>query len=166
MPRKQAVAPKAGDEAKPAQEGAAPAPAPVERKKRERTPDGRLAPFVPTQDQRQLVMLCVACGMTQEQIARQVNWPQGISLDTLLKYFREELDNGGDRIGAIVARNLLSIATDRNHKNSHIAAMFWLKSRRGWRDRDAFEAEAKVSGGSDSEKVTVTLRIGERESDV
>lgn len=121
--------------------------------------------FEATAEQRQLVMLGAAIGMTHEQIAAQINYPTGIHPETLRKAFREELDQGADRVGLMVARNLVAIASDKTHKASHIAAMFYLKSRRGWRDGygSPVSAEVEVPTRPGDAPVKFTLRIGERD---
>lgn len=55
---------------------------------------------------------------------------------TLRKYFREELDRGVPEANYKVASSLYKRATG----NDTPAAIFWLKSRAGWKDRPAFEA--------------------------
>ncbi len=122
-------------------------------------------PFEPTAEQRQLVMLAAAIGMTHEQIAKQVNYPTGIHPETLRKHFPEELAQGPERVGLMVARNLVAIASDKTHKASHIAAMFYLKARRGWRDGHGgpVSAEVEVPGKGGDAPVRFTLKIGDRD---
>ena len=107
--------------------------------------------FEPTPDQRQLVMLGAAMGLTQAQIAAQVNWPDGISEVTLRQHFADELDHGASRVLAKVAGNLLKIATDPMHPKSVTAAIFVLKARANWRDGGDITVNASASA-----QVTVT----------
>lgn len=132
---------------------------------------GQFPAFEPTDADRQLVMLCVAMGLTQEQTAAQVRYPTGISVDTLVKFYRAELEQGADRLAATIAGNIASIARDRSHPKSVTAAIFWLKARRGWRDSPASaSATVEIGGGEDGDKsasgttapVRFTLKIGER----
>jgi hypothetical protein len=88
--------------------------------------------FQATPVERQLVMLAVACGFTQEQICRLIRLPDGISKPTLRKHFRDELDHGADVVTMKVATNVFKIATDPNHKQGFNAARFWLMARSGW----------------------------------
>ena len=81
-----------------------------------------------------MVMLGVALGLTHKQIAKQVNFPAGISEPTLRKHFAEELENGQSRMMMMIGRNLASIAADKSHPKSVTAAIFFLKARAGWRD--------------------------------
>lgn len=141
--------------------GASPEVTPLkaaERKRRGGTPE-----FVPTNDQRQLVMLGVAVGWTQEQIAKQVNWPDGISEVTLRKYFADELDHGGARVMAKVAGTLLGVATDKTHPKMVTAAIFWLKARHQWRDSAGLTIKPAGEGGGEGEDdvVEFTVRIGD-----
>jgi len=148
--------PQAGARAKPA------TAAPVKKPARKKPGP---PPFQPTPEQRQLVMLAAAIGMTHEQIGRQVNFPDGIHPETLRKHFADELAQGPERIGLMVARNLVAIASDKTHKASHIAAMFYLKARRGWRDGHGgpVSAEVEVPGKGGDAPVKFTLKIGDRE---
>ncbi len=132
---------------------------------------GQFTPFEPTDADRQLVMLCAAMGLTQEQTAAQVRYPAGISVETLVKFYRPELEQGADRLAATIAGNIASIARDRSHPKAVTAAIFWLKARRGWRDSPASaSATVEIGGGEDGDKdasgtvapVRFTLKIGER----
>ena len=83
----------------------------------------------PTPEQRRTVKSLAAFGVTHDAIAKSV----GIrSSKTLRKHFRNELDRGGMDACAMVAQALLKKAKDGDTR----AAIFWLKSRAGWRDRD------------------------------
>lgn len=148
---------------KPRKAAAGPAAAPPVggRKKpaQKRLPNGRMAAFEPTDADRQLVMLCAAIGMTQEQTARQVRFPDGIAVETLVAHFAVELRDGADRMAAAIAGNLANIARDKTHPKSVTAAIFWLKARRGWRDADGLKVE--VPKGGDVEPFEFTIKIGE-----
>lgn len=105
----------------------------------------------PTQVTRNLVLLCGAMGQTQEQMARLI----GISLPTLEKYYGPELADGGRKILTGIAGNLARIAQDPNHPKCVSAAIFWLKTKGGFRELDRPTAE---EGGD--EKVSFTINIG------
>jgi hypothetical protein len=86
----------------------------------------------PTNEQRRLVKSLAACGVPQVQIARKV----GVrSEKTLRKHFREELDCGATEANYNVAQSLFKAAIAGDTK----AAMFWLRTRAGWRDPSAFQ---------------------------
>lgn len=126
--------------------------------------DGRA--YAPSTQDRQLVMLMKAVGFTQERAARQLDWPFGIDPKTFRKYFGEDWAAGEDRVLAQIAGTMLSIATDRTHKNVATAGIFVLKSRFGWRDRDGVTIEADVAANADQSEdqrrtVEFTIKIGD-----
>jgi hypothetical protein len=136
---------------------------PVKEAERKRRHGGGTPAFVPTNDQRQLVMLGAAIGWTQEQIAKQINWPDGISEVTLRKHFADELDHGAARVMARVAGNLVAIAADKQHPKAVTAAIFYLKARAGWRDSAGLTIKPRGEGGEDADDdvVEFTVRIGD-----
>ena len=102
-------------------------------------------PFEPTANDRDVVSMCMAMGLSQEQTAKQVRFPEGIGLSTLRKYFAAELADNGMRIHMRVAANMAAIAMDKNHKGVVLAGMFWLKSRLGWQ-QESVEVEVGFDG--------------------
>ena len=70
-----------------------------------------------------------AYGVPEQNIARVV----GIDAKTLRKHYREELDTGQTKATAKVAESLYRKATTDGHQ-SVTAAIFWLKTRGGWRE--------------------------------
>jgi hypothetical protein len=129
------------------------------------------APFQPSGEQRQLVTLMAATGATQEQMRSQIinpNTGKPISDKALREHFREELDNATARLNALVAGNLFSIATSKTHKQAATAAIFWLKTRAGWREPESWHIEqrrmqvqAEMTKGE--ETMVFTLRFDEEE---
>lgn len=120
-----------------------------------RTATGQQAPHVPTDKDRNFVMLGRACGLTDKQTAELV----GISESTLRRHYSEELENGATRINMMVATNIFRTATQRaDLKAANTAGFFWLKTRGGWNDRAATEVGIESLG-----PVRVTLKIGDRE---
>jgi hypothetical protein len=88
-----------------------------------------MAEYVPSQAQRDLAETLSGYGIPQDDIARLV----GVSLMTLHKHFREELDVGMAKANAFVAANMFKMATgDGPHAGR--MAMFWAKARMGWRE--------------------------------
>lgn len=122
--------------------------------------------FEPKPEHRQLVVLLRGVGYSEDQVAKLINWPEGIDPKTLRKHFRDELDHGDAFAHAQVAKTLFSVATDRAHKNCVTAGIFFLKARAGWRDHDARATSGTVEiPGKDGEgPVTFTLKIGERDA--
>lgn len=87
--------------------------------------------FKPTDDQRKTVDGMAAYGVPEAAIAQVI----GISVKTLSKYFREELDTAHIRANLAVAQSLWRKATGEGPQ-SVTAAIFWAKARMGWRERD------------------------------
>ena len=92
-------------------------------------PRGGRPSFKPTGTQRQMVEAMAACGIKESDIAVVV----GITPKTLRRHFRSELDTGHIKATAKVAGNLFRIATG-NGREAVTAAIFWLKTRAGWRE--------------------------------
>ncbi len=91
-------------------------------------PEGR-PPFCPTEADFNTVKMMAACGFTQESIARCLG-ETGITLKTLRKYFRRDLEISADRANVIVGNKVFQAA----EKGEAWAACFWLKCRGGWRE--------------------------------
>ena len=70
-----------------------------------------------------------ACGVPEVDIARVVD----IDPKTLRKHYRDELDTGHIKATAKVAESLFRKATS-DGAQSVTAAIFWLKTRGGWRE--------------------------------
>jgi hypothetical protein len=75
----------------------------------------------------------VSAGLTIKSIAQVVE----LSEDTLTKYYRKELDSGLDESIALMERSLYR----RGLRGDTTAAIFWLKARAQWRDRDALNVQ-------------------------
>jgi hypothetical protein len=86
-------------------------------------------------------------GVPQEDICKVV----GVSLPTLHKYYREELDTGSVKANAAVAQSLYKKATG-DGTQSVTAAIFWLKTRAGWK-----ETVVNEHGGIGGGPIQVTL---------
>jgi hypothetical protein len=83
----------------------------------------------PQRKSRFKVWIMAAAGHQQVRIAGILQ----ISHPTLRKHYRQELDFGMDEANANVVLSLYRIATGRTSQAA-IAAMFWLKTRAGWRE--------------------------------
>lgn len=120
-----------------------------------RAANGQQAAHVPTDKDRNFVMLARSCGLTDKQTAELV----GISESTLHRHYSDELEHGATRINMMVASNIFRTATQRaDLKAANTAGFFWLKTRAGWNDRAAAEVGIESLG-----PVRVTLKIGDRE---
>ena len=91
------------------------------------------AKFVPSPDQVKTVRAMSAYGIPQDQICKVV----GVSLPTLHKAFRHELDTAGTEATAKVAQSLFQQALNGNVA----AAIFWMKARAGWSEKIRVESE-------------------------
>ena len=83
----------------------------------------------PDQGTRRQVEAMAGFGVPEHAIARVV----GIDAKTLRKHYREELDTGQIKATAKVAESLFRKATG-DGSQSVTAAIFWLKTRGGWRE--------------------------------
>ena len=92
------------------------------------------SPFAPTDEQRRTVKALSAVGVPHEAIAGYLD----IDPKTLRKHFRQELDAGSLEANVKVAQTLFNMATvDRNVA----AAIFWMKARGGWREKNALDTD-------------------------
>lgn len=87
----------------------------------------------PTQDSRKTVALLASLGHDQDTIARVLH----IVKNTLIKNYREELDNGKAITTSAVVKSAY-----RQAISGKVPAMtmFWLKCRAGWREKDDSQA--------------------------
>jgi len=102
-------------------------------------------PHEPTDKDRKQVSLMAGIGLTHNQIAKIV----GISDETLRKYYDKELEVSAAMMNAQVAQNLFSIATSKG-AGAVASAIFWMKTRGGWR-----EVERKEITGKDGGAITI-----------
>jgi hypothetical protein len=100
---------------------------------------------VPTEETRGLVKGCVACGASQENICSLLG---GITLPTLYKYYRKELDTATVSANVTMAQALFNNGVKSNNVTAQI---FWLKARAGW-------VEAQPARDDQDDQVT-TIRI-------
>ena len=83
-------------------------------------------PHEPTEAMRKTVSLHATVGRRQETIAEVL----GISVDTLQRYYRSELDTSRERANAQVGGALYNKAMG----GDTTAMIFWLKTRARWRE--------------------------------
>jgi DNA-binding XRE family transcriptional regulator len=103
----------------------------------------------PTDRDRKQVTLMAGIGLTHDQIAKVI----GISDETLRKYYDEELSTAASKMNAQVAQNLFSIATSKG-AGAVASAIFWMKTRGGWR-----EVERKEITGPDGGPIKTESKI-------
>ena len=92
----------------------------------------------PTKENRELVRRYSALGVTYEDIALKLK----ISADTLVKYYKEQLDEGRIDANAAIAGTLFQQAK----KGNTAAAIFWLKTRARWKETQVNEVSGADGG--------------------
>ncbi|MGC9239873.1 MAG: hypothetical protein ACP5D5_09440 [Acidithiobacillus sp.] len=127
------------------------------------------APFHPTEEQRKMVEMLSAMGVKHEDICKLILGSTGNPIDdkTLRKHFREELDTAAVKANQKVAAALFRKATDPDGGSSSVtAAIFWLKTRAGWKETAGLEVSGP-DGGPVPTQVTAIRRtiIDPRHSD-
>src|SRR5690242_13060593 len=85
------------------------------------------AAIKPSPETREIVSRMVGGGFKQEDIAAALD----LSLKTLRKHYRKEIDTGVTEANNRVAQALFTNATEKNNVTAQI---FWLKCRAGWRE--------------------------------
>lgn len=93
-------------------------------------------PHEPTEQTRKLVENLSAAGIRHEDIALYL----GITRPTLNRYYSDELRLGLVRANASIAQTVFNQAKEGNTT----AAIFWLKTRAGWREIQKVEMSADV----------------------
>lgn len=120
----------------------------------------------PTEQTRANVKSMAGFGTPQSDIASNI----GVSEPTLRKHYRAELDTGAAEANAMVGQYLFSLASGRalrqqarsdgtvvpaaTHADCKTAAMFWAKTRMGWRETDRLEVT-----GKDGENIKVDAEV-------
>ena len=97
----------------------------------------------PTEKTRSAVTALASVGTPQDSIAQFI----GIDRKTLTKHYRDELDKAEISANMKVAQSLFKQATTGNTT----AAIFWLKARAGWKDKQVIEHTGKLEIESISE---------------
>ena len=98
-------------------------------------------PHAPTEKSRAEVAALYSYGIPQKEIASFI----GIDTKTLSKHYREELDVAQVKAHAAVGRFLFQSATGAtlkegaSHSDCVRAAMFWAKTRMGWKETQGVE---------------------------
>lgn len=110
---------------------------------------GGRPPFQPTEEHRKIVNMMKAGGFQNTMIAHALS----IDEKTLVKYFREDLDAGGAKAHATVIGNLFRQAT-KDDPRSTAAAIFWAKTRLGWKDTTRFE-----HGGIENSPIVINTGV-------
>ena len=93
---------------------------------------------IPSQDSRKLVRNLAAMGVRYADIAHKLD----INDETLRKHYREDLESGRIDANAQIANTLFQQAK----KGNTTAAIFWLKTRAGWKETQVTELTGAVDG--------------------
>ncbi len=80
----------------------------------------------------------VVVGTPHERIAKAM----GFSIDTLRKYYREELDTAADKANKAVAGTLFHKATVEKDTT---AMIFWMKTRARWRETQEIDIKKETT---------------------
>ena len=89
---------------------------------------------IPTEESRKLVRSLAAVGTRYVDIAHKLE----ITDDTLRKHYKAELEDGRIDANAQIANTLFQQAK----KGNMTAAIFWLKTRAGWKETNVTELAA------------------------
>ena len=95
----------------------------------------------PTDQTRKTVEAMTAYGIPQAEIARVI----GVSIVTMRKYYRDEIDTAAAKANARVAERLYKTAIS-DGREGVTAAIFWLKTRAGWRETNRTEVTGPDGG--------------------
>jgi len=110
-------------------------------------------PHQPDDKSRKQVLLMAGIGLTHDQIAKVML----VSDETLRKYYANELETGAAKMSAAVAQNLYNIATSKD-SGAVAAAIFWMKTRAGWRETNRSEITGADGGPVKVETKTVSTK--------
>lgn len=99
---------------------------------------------------KEIVKSLSAVGIPYEDIASKLN----ISSDTLVKYYKKELDDGRIDANAMVAKGLMKQIV----KGNTLASIFWLKTRAGWKETSKHEIS-----GEDGKPVKINVTFKKKD---
>ena len=106
----------------------------------DRRGQGRL--HLPTDASRKQVEALASFGVARAEIAKVV----GICGTTLVKHYGETLDIAATKANSLVAQSLFNRAVKGDGAAATSAAIFWLKARAGWREKDVHEITGPSGG--------------------
>lgn len=89
-------------------------------------------PHAPTAKSRREVVLMLCAGMDPDEVAYVLK----VKPAEFAKIYYDEVRYGVGQAAAKVAANLFKIATSFTHNQGANAAMFWLRAKAGWVDRN------------------------------
>lgn len=116
-------------------------------------PGGRPA-HEPTHESRELVKSLSGYGVTQLDICNILD----ITKPSLHKHYRREIDLGFAQANARVGESLFRQATEGGNV---AAAIFWMKARAGWREKQEIIVESTARELSDAELLAIATGSSE-----
>ena len=96
----------------------------------------------PTDASRKQIEALASFGVPRNEIARVA----GICLNTLSKHYGDTLDIAATKANSLVAQSLFNRAVKGDGAAATSAAIFWLKVRAGWREKDVHEVTGPNGG--------------------
>lgn len=140
-------------------------PQPDRRTTREHDASGRFEPFTPTDQQRITVCLARAMGAREEDVALFIDWPRGISVETLKKHFPNELALGKEYIDLRATGRLVALMNQGEDLKAGLGAIkWWTINKMGWQGESLRLSRGGNTDGSDggipADVTEVTFRIG------
>lgn len=118
----------------------------------------------PTEESRAEVAALASFGVPQEDVASYI----GISHPTLRKHYSDELNLSAIKANATVGKYLFSLASGMalqegaTHGDCKTAAMFWAKTRMGWRETNALEMSGPNGGPIETQETSALDAIRSR----
>ncbi len=113
----------------------------------------------PTEKTRAEIVALRSYGVPIKEVAAYI----GIDDKTLYKYYREELENSAIKANANVGKFLYqaasgqALATGATHSDCVRAAMFWAKTRMGWKETNVQEHTGANGTETQSQKVIIKV---------
>lgn len=114
-------------------------------------------PFAPTPENKKIVLALAGYGVPEFAIASELK----IDPKTLRKHFRHELDHGISKANALVAESLFKKAIG-NGTGGVAAAIFWAKTRMGWRETVVNEHSGPNGGPIETKDTSARDIIADR----
>lgn len=105
-------------------------------------------PHVPTEENRKIVKALVAYGVVQDDIAKQLD----VSVDTLQRHYRREIDTSANEANAKVAERLFKKCMD----GDTTSLIFWLKTRAKWSETHKHEHTGAQGGPIETRQLPAT----------
>jgi hypothetical protein len=119
------------------------------------------AEYVPTDAQRSLVENAAAFGLTQAEIAEQLN----IDEKTLRKHFRVELSSGKFKVDMLAGKTVTELMKSRDERVRLDAAKYYTARRMGWKETSVNEQVGKDGGPIETKDVSAIDVIRARIAD-